>query len=146
MTRASITLHKTLSKKMDCRVKPGNDECSCAMQHEGGLRSTSGSTIKRGVPRMLRSTPLFAACCAAKPGPLWNAALVTVPALRCTVKRRCTASGTRRHREELHAFVILRSALSCARLEGSAAPVAHPSRLAKWLAPQDDAWLCRRLL
>src|SRR3954469_9823200 len=25
LTRASITLRKTLSKKMDCRVKPGND-------------------------------------------------------------------------------------------------------------------------
>src|SRR6202051_2235168 len=25
LTRASITLHKNLSKKMDCRVKPGND-------------------------------------------------------------------------------------------------------------------------
>src|SRR4051794_16558299 len=27
LTRASIHLHKTLSKRMDCRVKPGNDEC-----------------------------------------------------------------------------------------------------------------------
>jgi hypothetical protein len=26
LTRVSITLHKTLSKRMDCRVKPGNDE------------------------------------------------------------------------------------------------------------------------
>src|ERR1700676_2862498 len=26
LPRASITLHKNLSKKMDCRVKPGNDE------------------------------------------------------------------------------------------------------------------------
>src|SRR4051812_29444716 len=25
-TRASITLRKSLSKKMDCRVKPGNDD------------------------------------------------------------------------------------------------------------------------
>jgi hypothetical protein len=26
LTRASIHLRKSLSKKMDCRVKPGNDE------------------------------------------------------------------------------------------------------------------------
>jgi hypothetical protein len=26
LTRASIHLRKNLSKKMDCRVKPGNDE------------------------------------------------------------------------------------------------------------------------
>jgi hypothetical protein len=26
LTRASIPLRKSLSKKMDCRVKPGNDE------------------------------------------------------------------------------------------------------------------------
>jgi hypothetical protein len=28
LTRVSIILHKGLSKRMDCRVKPGNDECS----------------------------------------------------------------------------------------------------------------------
>jgi hypothetical protein len=26
LTRVSITLRKSLSKRMDCRVKPGNDE------------------------------------------------------------------------------------------------------------------------
>jgi hypothetical protein len=26
MTRASIMLRKSVSKRMDCRVKPGNDE------------------------------------------------------------------------------------------------------------------------
>jgi hypothetical protein len=29
LTRVSITLRKSLSKKMDCRIKPGNDEFSC---------------------------------------------------------------------------------------------------------------------
>jgi len=35
----------------------------------------------------------LAAWCAADPGP--TARQAWVPALRCTVKRRCTASGTR---------------------------------------------------
>src|SRR3954447_17487188 len=38
---------------------------------------------------------------------------------------------------EIHTAVILRSALSCARLEGWATTRFHPSRLAS-LAPQDD--------
>jgi hypothetical protein len=27
LTRVSINLRESLAKKMDCRVKPGNDEC-----------------------------------------------------------------------------------------------------------------------
>jgi hypothetical protein len=38
------------------------------------------------VPRTQRRAPLFAAWCAAKPGPQQSAVFVTVPALRCTVE------------------------------------------------------------
>src|SRR5258707_945080 len=37
LTRASITLHKTLSKWMDCRVKPGNDALASECPRDGVL-------------------------------------------------------------------------------------------------------------
>jgi len=32
LTRVSITLQKTLAKKMDCRLKPGNDDGDVCIQ------------------------------------------------------------------------------------------------------------------
>jgi hypothetical protein len=32
LTRASIDLHQNISKRLDCRVKPGNDEPSRAAE------------------------------------------------------------------------------------------------------------------
>src|SRR3954463_12284617 len=38
LTRASILLHKSLSKEMDCRVKPGNEGvCGCILQRPAAV-------------------------------------------------------------------------------------------------------------
>jgi hypothetical protein len=38
LTRASINLHKNLSKVMDCRVRPGNDGMDCFAEPVIGRR------------------------------------------------------------------------------------------------------------
>jgi hypothetical protein len=44
LTRASIHLRKSLSKKMDCRVKPGNDEaCRVKPGNDGSCRVKPGN-------------------------------------------------------------------------------------------------------
>jgi hypothetical protein len=48
---------------------------------------------KRLVPRTQRSAPLFAAWCAAEPGPLQSAAFGTVPALRSGMKNAAPRPG-----------------------------------------------------
>jgi hypothetical protein len=52
LTRVSITLQKTLAKKMDCRVKPGNDD------RDGGIQQClDAHPVIRGLdPRIHHSS------------------------------------------------------------------------------------------
>jgi hypothetical protein len=45
------------------------------------------------VPRTQRTTPLFAAWCAAEPGPLRSTAFVTIPVLRSGMKNAAPRPG-----------------------------------------------------
>jgi hypothetical protein len=84
LTRVSITLRKSLSKRMDCRVEPGNDGVSAV------------SRARCGIPH--------AASQNRDPG-FFELQTTGAPALQCTASRRatrCAASGARlpQHRRE----------------------------------------------
>ena len=54
LTRVSITLRKSLTKRMDCRVKPGNDENLVSRARCGILHAASQNRDRTGRRRSLR--------------------------------------------------------------------------------------------
>jgi hypothetical protein len=52
-TRQSICFEKALAKKMDARVKPGNDECFCVAWFKAQLRDLA-ARFARGLPKTFR--------------------------------------------------------------------------------------------